>query len=93
MLTCLKISFNVGKVVDQRRSKAAKKRGLPENLKKAIETRRQDKAKESARAATETLTASKPKRTEEKGIIPAEMQKPISSTYRLSCSVGNRMVL
>ncbi len=40
---------------------AAKKRGLPENLVKAIEAKRQEKAKASAQAATET--ASKPKQT------------------------------
>jgi len=34
------------------RSKAAKKRGLPENLKKAIEARRQKKAEASTKAAT-----------------------------------------
>ncbi len=46
------------------RSKAAKKRGLPENLKKVIEARRQAKAKVAApKAATEKVTASKPKRT------------------------------
>jgi len=43
------------------RSKAAKKRGLPENLKKAIEARRQEKAKASTQAATGTVTACKPK--------------------------------
>ncbi len=40
---------------------AAKKRGLPENLVKAIEAKRQEKAKASTQAATET--ASKPKQT------------------------------
>src|SRR5271157_4075362 len=45
------------------RIKAAKKRGLPENLKKAIEARRLEKAAASTKAATktETGTASKPK--------------------------------
>jgi predicted transcriptional regulator len=43
------------------RSKAAKKRGLPENLKKAMEARRQEKAKAPTQAAT--ATAGKPKRT------------------------------
>ncbi|MGA2403385.1 MAG: MucR family transcriptional regulator [Syntrophobacteraceae bacterium] len=51
------------KSLTKARSKAAKKRGLPENLKKAIEARRQEKAKASAQAATETVTASEPKRT------------------------------
>ena len=51
------------KSVSKARSKAAKKRGLPENLKKAIEARRQGKAKESTKAATETVTAGKPNRT------------------------------
>ena len=45
------------------RSKAAKKRGLPEKLKQAIEARRQAKAKASKPAVTGKLTASKPKRT------------------------------
>jgi predicted transcriptional regulator len=44
-------------------TKAAKKRGLPENLRKAIEAKRQSKAEASTQAATETVTASKPKRT------------------------------
>ena len=45
-------------------TKAAKKRGLPENLKKAIEAKRQSKAEASTKAATktETVTAGKPKR-------------------------------
>ena len=52
------------KSLTKSRSKAAKKRGLPENLKKAIEAKRQKKAKASApKAATKTVTASKPKRT------------------------------
>jgi hypothetical protein len=46
------------------RSKAAKKRGVPENLKKYMEARRQEKAKVAAtRAETETITTNKPKRT------------------------------
>lgn len=45
------------------RSKAAKKRGLPEKLKTFIEARRQEKAAASVPAATETQEASKPKRT------------------------------
>ena len=51
------------KSLTKARSKAAKKRGLPENLKKAMEARRQEKAAASTQAATETVTASKPKRT------------------------------
>jgi predicted transcriptional regulator len=51
------------KSLTKARSKAAKKRGLPENLKKAIEAKRQAKAKASKQAATGTVTASKPKRT------------------------------
>ena len=51
------------KSLTKARSKAAKKRGLPENLKKAVEARRQEKAKASTQAATETVTAGKPKRT------------------------------
>jgi predicted transcriptional regulator len=47
------------KSLTKARSKAAKKRGLPENLKKAIEARRQAKAK----VARETADAGKPKRT------------------------------
>ena len=51
------------KSLTKARSKAAKKRGLPEKLKQAIEARRQAKAKTSKPAATETVTAGKPKRT------------------------------
>ncbi len=52
------------KSVTKARSKAAKKRGLPENLKKYTEARRQEKAKATApKAATEKVTASKPKQT------------------------------
>ncbi len=51
------------KSVTKARSKSAKKRGLPENLKKAIKARRQAKDKASKPAATEAVTASKPKRT------------------------------
>ena len=51
------------KSLTKARSKAAKKRGLPENLKKAIEARRQQKALASAQAATAAVTAGKPKRT------------------------------
>jgi hypothetical protein len=53
----------VAKSLTKARSKAAKKRGLLENLKKAIEARRQAKAKAPTPSATETVTASKPKRT------------------------------
>ncbi len=53
------------KSLTKARSKAAKKRGLPENLRKAIEARRQSKAEASKPAAVETVTpaAGKPKRT------------------------------
>jgi predicted transcriptional regulator len=51
------------KSLTKARSKAAKKRGLPEKLQKYIEARRQGKAKASNQAATETVTAGKPKRT------------------------------
>ena len=44
------------KSLTKARQKAAKKRGIPENLQKYLETRRQAKAE----AATETVTASKP---------------------------------
>jgi predicted transcriptional regulator len=45
------------KSVTKARSKAAKKRGLPENLRKAIEARRQAKAAASKPAVTETVAA------------------------------------
>src|SRR5208283_4722252 len=53
------------KSLTKARSKAAKKRGLPEKLTQYIEARRQRKAEASTKAATktETGTASKPKRT------------------------------
>jgi hypothetical protein len=51
------------KSLTKARSKAAKKRGLPEKLKQAIEARRQAKVKASKSAVTEKVTAGKPKRT------------------------------
>ena len=52
------------KSLTKARSKAAKKRGLPEKLQKYIEARRQAKAKVSApKPATETVATSKPKGT------------------------------
>ena len=52
------------KALTKARSKAAKKRGLPENLKKFIEASRQAKAKALVpKAATEKVETSKPKRT------------------------------
>ena len=52
------------KSLTKARSKAAKKRGLPEKLQKYIEARRQKKAKVTApKAAPETVAATKPKRT------------------------------
>jgi predicted transcriptional regulator len=55
------------KSLTKARSKAAKKRGLPEKLKQAIEARRQAKAKASKasapKATTEKVMASKPKQT------------------------------
>ena len=49
------------KSVTKARSKAAKKRGLPENLKKAMEARGQAKAKVAPQNPTETVAAAKPK--------------------------------
>jgi len=52
------------KSLTKARSKSAKKRGLPEKLKQYLEARRQAKAKAFApKPATETVAASKPKRT------------------------------
>ena len=52
------------KSLTKARSKAAKKRGLPEKLQKYIEARRQKKATVTApKAAPETVAATKPKRT------------------------------
>ena len=52
------------KSLTKARSKAAKKRGLPEKLQKYIEARRQGKAKAFApKPATEKVTVTKPKRT------------------------------
>jgi len=51
------------KSLTKARSKAAKKRGLPEKLQKYMEERRQEKAGASKPAVTEKVTASKPKRT------------------------------
>jgi predicted transcriptional regulator len=44
------------------KSKSAKKRGLPEKLIQYLEARKQGKAAASTKAATEKVTASKPKR-------------------------------
>jgi predicted transcriptional regulator len=49
------------KSLTKARSKAAKKRGLPEKLQKYIEARRQKKAATSTKAATETVAAGKQK--------------------------------
>jgi predicted transcriptional regulator len=49
------------KSLTKARSKAAKKRGLPEKLQKYLEARRQAKAGRAKPAAKETSTASKPK--------------------------------
>jgi predicted transcriptional regulator len=51
------------KSLTKARIKAAKKRGLPENLKKSIEARRKGKAAASKPAAAEKVTASKANRT------------------------------
>ncbi len=64
----LKYGFTMGtplaaKSLIKARSKAAKKRGLPENLKKVIEARRQAKMAASKPAVTKKVTANKPKRT------------------------------
>jgi predicted transcriptional regulator len=53
----------VAESVTKARSETMKKRGLPENLKKAIEAKRQAKVEASKPAATETVAADKPKRT------------------------------
>jgi predicted transcriptional regulator len=63
-----KYGFSTGtallaKSVTKAMSEARQKRGLPENLKKAIEARKQAKVEASKPAATETVTAEKPKRT------------------------------
>ncbi len=49
------------KSLTKARSKAAKKRGLPDNLKKAIEERRQAKTEGAVQTPAETVTAGKPK--------------------------------
>ena len=51
------------KSLTKARSKAAKKRGLPDKLRQYLEARRQKKAAASIQGTTETATASKPKRT------------------------------
>ena len=54
------------KSLTKARSKAAKRRGVPENLKKYMDARRQAKAETSGLAAAqtvETITADQPKRT------------------------------
>ena len=49
------------KSLTKARSKSAKKRGLPENLKKAIDARRLAKTEIATQAPTETVTAAKQK--------------------------------
>jgi predicted transcriptional regulator len=49
------------KSLTKSRSKAAKKKGLPEKLKKYLEARKQNKAKASTQATTETVTVGKQK--------------------------------
>ncbi len=51
------------KSLTKARSKAARKRGLPENLKKAIEARRQKKAGMSSLETMESVVSDKPLRT------------------------------
>ncbi|MDR3553748.1 MAG: MucR family transcriptional regulator [Syntrophobacteraceae bacterium] len=63
-----KYGFTMGTALAARsltkaRSKAAKKRGVPENLKKYMEERRQAKAEGSSPAVTDGVQAEQPKRT------------------------------
>ncbi len=63
-----KYGFTMGtplaaKSLTKARSKAAKKRGVPENLKKYMEQRRQARAEVSEPALTETVSVGQPKRT------------------------------
>jgi len=51
------------KSLTKARSQAAKKQGLAEKRKQYLEARRQEKAEATTQAATEIVTASKPKRT------------------------------
>ncbi len=57
------------KSVTKARSKAAKKRGLPENLKKYVEAKRQAKTKGTKPATTEKVTTSKAAMKAEKSIL------------------------
>ncbi len=63
-----KYGFTVGtalaaKSLTKARSKAAKKRGVPENLKKYMEARKRAKTEAAPPAIAETVPASEPKRT------------------------------
>ncbi|MDR3569300.1 MAG: MucR family transcriptional regulator [Syntrophobacteraceae bacterium] len=63
-----KYGFTMGtpltaKSLTKARSKAAKKRGIPENLQKYMEARRQSKAEAATPAATEEAGVEKPKQT------------------------------
>jgi predicted transcriptional regulator len=51
------------KSLTKARSKAAKKRGLPDKFRQYLEARKQGKAAASTKAATETVTPGKPERT------------------------------
>src|SRR5208337_165373 len=63
-----KYGFSMGtplaaKSLVKAKSKAAKKRGLPEKLRQYLEARKQKKAAASTQGTTETATANKAKRT------------------------------
>jgi predicted transcriptional regulator len=53
----------MAKSVTEAMSNAAKKRGLPEKLTQLNEARKKEKTEGAAQTASETVTASKPKRT------------------------------
>src|SRR5208337_1564881 len=50
------------KSLTKARSKSARKRGLPDKFREYLEARKQKKAQSSTQAATEVVTAAKPKR-------------------------------
>ncbi|MGA2226291.1 MAG: MucR family transcriptional regulator [Syntrophobacteraceae bacterium] len=75
------------KSLTKARSKAAKKRGLPEKLQKYMEARRQDKAQAPIQAATEIVPAGK-----QKPILTPENSIQDDKVICLECGLGMRQL-
>ena len=75
------------KSLTKARSKSAKKRGLPENLKKAIEAKRQQKAQAPIQAPTEPVPAGK-----QKSILTPENSIQYGKVICLECGAEMRQL-